>query len=142
DLFIEFVMRQADRLAGFGLFDGYRRVASSLLDKADFHALCRRHGMETPGVWHARDVADLRDLQAEIPFPCILKPVLIHRVREFLKGKKVLLAHSAEEYAAHVAAMPTDAGGWLVQEIIPGPESDITLFAGYFDRRGGLREAF
>src|SRR5690606_26939483 len=142
DVFIEFLMRRAEALAGFRIFDGYRGVASSLLDKADFHALCRRHGVETPGVWHARDVAELRRLQEEVPVPCILKPVLIHRVKEFMKGEKVLLARTREEYAAHLAGIPGDSGEWLVQEIIPGPESDIALFAGYFDRGGELRESF
>src|SRR5690606_10646790 len=123
DVFIEFVMRHTEALAGFRIFDGYRGVASSLLDKADFHALCRRHGVETPGVWHARNVAELRRLQEEVPVPCILKPVLIHRVKEFMKGEKVLLARTREEYAAHLAGIPGDSGEWLVQEIIPGPES-------------------
>lgn len=143
DLFIEFVARlEAGAEPGFRFFDGYRDVASELLDKARFHALCLKHGMATPGVWHAPDNDTLRELAGKVPFPCILKPVLIHRAKSYLRGKKVLLARSAGEYASHVEALPPGLGGWLVQEIIPGEESRITLLAGNMDRQGDLQQAF
>lgn len=143
DLFIEFVARLgAGAEPGFRFFDGYRAIASQLLDKARFHALCLKHGMPAPGIWHAPDNDALRDLVGMVPFPCILKPVLIHRAKSHLRGKKVLLARSATEYTSHVDALPPDLGGWLVQEIIPGEESRITLFAGALDRQGGLKQAF
>jgi len=142
DLFIEFVMARADRLAGFPVFEAYRNIAADLLDKARFHALCKMHGIPTPGVWHAEDGAALRALAGQVPMPCILKPVLIHRAKDFLRGKKVLLARSEDEYLACVDGMPEGLGGWLVQEIVPGPESEISLFAGYVGRDGVPRQAF
>jgi predicted ATP-grasp superfamily ATP-dependent carboligase len=54
----------------------------------------------------------------------------------------VLLARTAQEFARHVEGMPDDLGGWLVQEIIPGAESEITLFGGYMDTAGEPRQAF
>jgi predicted ATP-grasp superfamily ATP-dependent carboligase len=67
---------------------------------------------------------------------------LIHRARSYLRGRKVLLARTAGEYRAHVDAMPERLGAWLIQEIIPGPESAITLFGGYIARDGKPRQAF
>ena len=124
------------------VFGGYRDVAGTLLDKLDFHALCARLGMATPGVWQAEDREALRDLASAIPFPCILKPALIHRARGYLKGRKVLLARTQAEYLAHVDAMPDSLGAWLVQEIVPGAESAITLFGGYIDQSGQPRQCF
>lgn len=142
DAFIEFTMQRFAAVDGFRVFDCYRSMAGELLDKSRFHALCTEHGVATPGIWHAHDRAGLSALGESVPYPCILKPALIHRAREFLRGKKVLLARSRDEFDAHVAAMPEGLGGWLVQEIVPGPESEITLFAGYVDHGGTPRQAF
>jgi predicted ATP-grasp superfamily ATP-dependent carboligase len=54
----------------------------------------------------------------------------------------VLVARTREEYQGFVASIPDDTGAWFVQEIIPGPESSITLFAGYVDSGGALRQSF
>lgn len=143
DVFIEFILQRSQRLAPhFRYAPAYDGDASQLLDKSAFHALCQQHGMATPGVWNAANRDELLHLSRAIPYPCILKPVLIHRARDFLRGKKVLLARDRDEFVAHVEGIPDGLGGWLVQEIIPGPESDITLFAGYMDRDGQPRQTF
>lgn len=143
DLFIEWMIDNAAALrTAFDFPAHYETAAPDLLDKVRFHALCARHGVETPGIWQAPDRAALQALAGSIPFPCILKPVLIHRAKAFLKGHKVLVARTREEYQGFVASIPDDSGAWFVQEIIPGPESSITLFAGYVDAGGALRQGF
>lgn len=123
-------------------FQAYQGGAPPLLDKIRFHALCSHHGIETPGVWQAEGKNELRELGGSIPYPCILKPALIHKARLYLKGRKVLLARNEDEFAMHVSAMPQGLGGWMVQEIIPGRESEITLFGGYIARDGTPMEVF
>lgn len=125
----------------FRSFPSYAGVASQLLDKLSFHALCQQHGMAVPGLWRADGPEQLAALADQLPFPCILKPALIHRAKDFLRGEKVLLAKSRQEYLAHVAHIPPGSGDWFVQEIIPGEESRITLFGGYIDRQGNARQA-
>jgi D-aspartate ligase len=143
DVFIEFVLQRANTLGTrFRFFDAYRGIASELLDKARFHALCVRHGIETPGVWEIAERRDLDRCIDDIPYPCILKPVLIHRAKAFLRGKKVLLVESREALIRHMDTAPAESGAWLIQEIIPGAESEITLFAGYIDQSGEPRQAF
>lgn len=143
DQWIEGVMLAAPHIAEHAqVFSTYTGLAESLLDKQRFNALCRQHGVDTPGVWQADGRASLRALGDAIPFPCILKPALIHRARHYLQGKKVLLARTRGEFFSHVDAMPEELGGWLVQEIIPGPESEITLFGGYVARDGEPRQVF
>src|SRR5690606_20942393 len=136
-------LQRRQRLSsGFAFAAAYEGLAGELLDKSSFHALCVAHGMATPGVWNAPDCAALLALAGGIPYPCILKPILIHRARAYLSGRKVLLARTAREFAQHVEQMPDGRGGWLVQEIIPGAESEITLFGGYVDAAGEPRQAF
>lgn len=143
DIFIEFLIANKDALAkGFNVSDSYAHVASHLLDKKLFHDLCVEHSIATPGVWSVADPSELLGLMGSIPFPCLLKPTLIHKAREYLKGEKVIIVQSQDEFERIVKAMPMDLGGWLVQEIIPGPESEITLFGAYFDKQHRAHHSF
>lgn len=143
DVWIEAVMNAMPALRGNVLtFDAYQDIAASLLNKLRFHALCRKHGVETPGVWQAEGSNELRALSESVPFPCILKPALVHRARAYLRGRKVLLARTQKEFLLHVDGMPEGLGGWLVQEIVPGKESEITLFGGYIGRDGVPMQVF
>jgi len=54
----------------------------------------------------------------------------------------VLVARDREQYLRYVASIPADSGAWFVQEIIPGAESAITLFAGFVDAAGEVRQGF
>ncbi|HEY4530688.1 MAG TPA: hypothetical protein VIG97_10260 [Luteimonas sp.] len=143
DLWIEALMSSVPGLGTLAnVFPAYSGLAGTLLDKQRFHQLCLQNGIETPGVWQVEDGNALRALVDSIPFPCILKPALIHRARAFLRGKKVLLSRTRDEYLSHIDNMPEGLGGWLVQEIIPGPESEITLFGAYVARDGTARQVF
>jgi predicted ATP-grasp superfamily ATP-dependent carboligase len=143
DVFVEFIMKRSSKLSAVFDFPAtYAGVAARLLDKFSFHDLCRLHDLPTPGLWHAADAVALSQLRDEIPYPCILKPIYIHRARTYLKGRKVLIVNSANELELLAKSLPEDVGGWVVQEIIPGPESCITLFGGYLDKQGQLRQGF
>lgn len=131
DYYIEFIVQNFSRLQpAFSVADCYAGAAATLMDKRKFHALCTRHGIATPGVWELADVVDSSRWE-EIPFPCILKPALIHLAKPYMGGTKVLIVASRDELLALSKRLPREAGSWLVQEIIPGEESRITLLAGY-----------
>lgn len=143
DMFLEFIVERYQALVSlFRLPASSAELANQLLDKKRFHELCQENRIATAGVWsvdHARSLPALAD---KVPFPCLLKPTLIHHAREFLKGRKVLVAKTQEEFVELAESVPEDTGGWLVQEIIPGPESAITLFGGYIDSSGRPRQVF
>ena len=93
DVFIEYISERYQTLTpNFRLPSAYSRLAEELLDKKEFHTLCTRWGIPTPGVWGADNSRLLMALAEEVPYPCLLKPTLIHRARAFLNGRKVLVA--------------------------------------------------
>jgi predicted ATP-grasp superfamily ATP-dependent carboligase len=143
DRHIDFISRFSDQLKKYFVFQtsyAPNRV-SFILDKSKFYALCEQHGLAFPYLWRVqRDL--LSTLINDIRFPCIIKPSLIHEVRHFMAGKKVLLAHDRSEYEKVIKPIPESASGWLVQEIIPGPESNIRLFGGYFDLKSLPQQTF
>ncbi|MCI5144830.1 MAG: hypothetical protein D3923_04715 [Candidatus Electrothrix sp. AR3] len=142
DLYIDFITKYSTQLRPHFVFQhSYQSdIASSILDKGSFYTLCRAHNIATPEVWESGSKEELQSLSDKVIFPCILKPKLIHEVRKFMQGKKVLLARTREEFDNMAASIPI--GGWLVQEVIPGPESNIFLFAGYFDTSGEPVQTF
>ncbi len=143
DYYIDFTMRHFAALSRhFALADGYREVAGALLDKAKFHALCTRHSAAAPRVWQVANTSALADLPATLPLPCLLKPTLIHAARPFLRGRKVLVVHERAQLFTLARDLPAEAGGWLVQELIPGAESRITLLAGYASADARRSEVF
>lgn len=143
DIFIDFIITNGRRLSGsFRFASAYLGIAQDLLDKGRFNELCLRHGMPTPRVWHASTATQLTELTDDISFPCILKPLRIHEVREFLRGKKVLIVRSKDHYQSTLKEIERAQGEWMIQEIIPGPESSISVFGCHIAEGGEPRQTF
>lgn len=140
---IDFVVRHRETLSSrFVTAPCYTDGAyARVLSKASFYAACLEADVPTPSYWEAR-TGDLAALREKIVYPCLVKPSEIHEVKAFMAGRKVLLAPDAASFDAIVSMLPDKDVIWLVQEIIPGPESSITLFAAYFDGDGKPRQAF
>lgn len=131
DHYIEFIGQHYSRLCQvFLVSKSYSDKAGLLLDKMKFHQLCKEHGVATPGVWELASVQDMLEF-CDVPFPCILKPTLIHLAKDYMRGKKVFIVNNRSELVEIAQHLPADSGSWLVQEVIPGEESFITLCAGY-----------
>ena len=79
----------------------------------------------------------LNNILAEIRFPFIIKPDLIHRWKKKLHGNKVLLVSTAEDFKQVVDKYDGILSQSTIQEVIPGPESNIFLFKGYFSEATG-----
>lgn len=117
-------------------------LSNQLLDKGLFYRLCGQHGIEAPQVWEPLARSDLAGLISHIHYPCIIKPKLIHLARQWMSGNKVFLIKDRTEYENVVSSLPDELVTSLVQEVIPGPEDNITLFAGYFDKQGKALQVF
>ena len=138
---VELVQAHADKLAESFLFQGAYAdgVAERLMTKNQLYALCREIGIEVPKSWDVeRD--DVAHLAVEMRFPCLIKPGRIDAVKQAMAGRKLWTCRDREEYNAAALALPEGDTRWVIQEIIPGPESEITLWTGYRDGNGGLHQ--
>jgi len=140
---LEFIIRNSADLAEHFVFqesygDG---LAASILDKALFYQLCEKSGVVYPAL-HEVSPRDLKALQDRLSFPVLIKPSRIHDIKAEMSGKKGWVAQNLEEFAKVCQIIPGHAGNLLVQEIVPGPESEITLFTAYFDGQGGVHQPF
>ncbi len=140
---LEFIIQNSAELAREFVFqrsysDG---KAASILDKAVFYRLCDTHGVVYPALQEV-SLCELHHLQDQISFPVMIKPSRIHDIKAEMAGKKGWIARDKEEFAQVSKTIPRHTGTLLVQEIVPGPESEITLFSGYFDEHGAVHQPF
>lgn len=143
DQHVEFLMRHADALAAHFAFqpsyaDG---LAGRIMAKQSFYALCEEHGVDFPRLV-STDAAGLLQATRGLRFPLIVKPSEIHLAKDEMRGSKGWIVRDADELAAIVSDIPAAAGTLLAQEIVPGPESEITLCCAWLDGEGKAHQAF
>jgi predicted ATP-grasp superfamily ATP-dependent carboligase len=109
--------------------------------KDGFYAMCKSFGVAYPELWESRR-EDLGALAAHIPYPVMVKPARIHDVKKEMRGRKGWTIASAEELRRLAPAVPEGAGTLIVQEIVPGPESAITLACVHAAADGSHRHLF
>jgi len=129
---VDLIVQNAELLARHVRFqasyvDG---LAQQIMDKERFYRTCEDHGVAYPRLWSGSkdQIAELGD---QITFPCLIKPALIQLLKSRMQGKKGWIARDLVEYRSKIARIPSQAGVLLVQEIVPGPESNITLWCGH-----------
>ncbi|MCB2080630.1 MAG: hypothetical protein KDE55_23405 [Novosphingobium sp.] len=140
---VAFICANADTLARhYALQQSYRDgTAARILDKQAFYRLCDAHGVAYPATWQT-SAETVSEIGEKLRFPCIVKPSQIHRVKHLMNGGKVWIVRDRDELAALIRTIPPDAGALLAQEIVPGPESGISLYCAHVDRDGTIRQAF
>lgn len=116
-------------------------LAQKIMDKDIFYQICAKHDVTYPSLWSAT-VETAKSLRDKIDYPAMIKPARIQDVKHLMAGKKGWVVKSKEDFDAVVPKIPPQAGTLLMQEIVPGPESNITLWCGYIDRSGTVRQRF
>lgn len=112
--------------------------AGVLLDKSAFGAACQRLGIDVPATMQPRDMAEVRAFAREFGLPCIVKPRAGHVWRQRLRGQKLLVPANERELEAALALVgdPTEV---VLQELVPGPESQLVVGAVWAADDGGVR---
>lgn len=116
-------------------------TAAQMLDKVAFDSLCRRHGLAVPDLRIA-DRESLIDVADKLPFPYFVKPASLHKIRHRMGGRKGWIIRDQEDLRQAAREIPEGGEKLLLQRIIDGPESEITLCCLHMDARGTPREVF
>ena len=140
---VEFVARHAEALSEAFVFQASYRdgLADLLMTKAAFYERCVAAGLEPPeGRSAPRDAMD--ELVEAMPVPCLLKPSRIHDIKAAMRGRKAWIARDREALRELQRTMPPGDYEVVAQEIVGGPESEITLYCALWDRAGTERHAY
>ncbi len=132
---IDWLTRHQEALAKkFEFSVSYRDgTARELMDKDSLYALCNRVGIDAPRSQTAqRD--EISNIVDAISYPCLVKPTRIDRIKAEMRGRKGFVIESRRDLGTVCDTIPRGDTDWLVQEIVPGAESEISLCAMFVSR--------
>lgn len=114
-------------------------IQRKLTSKRDSYELAVKFGFPAPKTCIVNDFDSLEKFIKDVEFPCILKPEFPESWRsgfleEFCKGEKVIIVNTAEELFIKYDVIKNHDSRVIVQEIIPGKDSNLHYFVSYLDK--------
>lgn len=113
--------------------------AGVLLDKWAFGERCRLLGIDVPLTYLPETLEDVRAFAQEVGLPCIVKPRAGHLWRNRLSGQKLLVPQTLEQLLRDMEHIVGDPKAVVLQELVPGPESNLGVAAVWTGQDGTLR---
>ena len=136
DAAIEFVAQaHAELSAIYRLDDHDPALHLAMLDKQRTLELGRAAGVGTPRWWQVDTAADLDSLPADIPYPCLIKPLHSHRFQQVFR-KKYWLVEDAQQLRVYGQRTLDAELGFMICEQIPGPDTALSSYYTYIDDSG------
>jgi D-aspartate ligase len=109
-----------------------------IVNKRLQYGIAAREGIRIPAVHYPESVDEVRSVIPRLQFPALLKPYDSDASRGRLKRKLVVVA-SAEELIAAYERMKAMSVPVMIQELIPGEDSELYGYLGFWDRDGRER---
>lgn len=106
-----------------------------MLDKLETYLIAREAGVATPKFWQVSRQDDLAELQSELVYPIIAKPVLSHVFQQKFQSKFIVANNFKELCDAYRTAAEADVDVLLVEKI-PGPDSQLCSYYTWLDQNG------
>ena len=106
-----------------------------MLDKLSTYRAAQAAGVATPKFWVADTREQVENLEHELVFPLILKPILGHKFSRKFTGPYTVAYNFNELLGAFDAACCADIRTFLV-EMVPGPDDRLCSYYTYLDENG------
>lgn len=137
----EWLTDNADKLRpSLRISNGYTAErAGVLLDKWAFGERCRVLGIDVPLTYLPETMDDVRAFAVEVGLPCIVKPRAGHLWRNRLSGQKLLVPETLRQLLRDMEQIVGDPKAVVLQELVPGPESNLGVAAVWTGQDGSLR---
>ena len=113
--------------------------AGVMLDKSTFGQRCRDLGIDVPRTVQPASLADVQAFARDVGLPCIVKPRAGHLWRKRLRGQKLLTPKDLPELERAMRDIVGDPSGVVLQELVPGPESQLVVGAVWAGADGRVR---
>lgn len=96
----------------------------------------REMGVPVPESHFPDSREELESLADKLKYPRILKPDRSHSGAKLLAGQKLLVVQSASELLDAWKGLAVENTDCLVQEIIPGPDTELVSYLGFWNKDG------
>ena len=134
DSAIEFVAKKRDELVKkYRLDDFMPEIHLAMLDKKQTLELAKPLGIGIPNFWEINNLADLKNIEDEIVFPVIIKPINSHLFQMHFNYKKYFFANNLEELRQYMKKVIDFKIEVMIAEFIPGPDSLLGSYYTYID---------
>jgi len=140
---VEFIGANYSTLSGYYSFSKLNPTLVELfLDKALFYQACIQHGLPAPLTVLPESASELESISKELTYPCIVKPRYYHRWAMNHGLVKGVVCQKPDELRILAERWANDLHHFIIQEVIDGLETDIYVFAAYFDRNSNPHGVF
>jgi D-aspartate ligase len=106
-------------------------ITEKFIDKMHTYELAEKIGVPAPKMIVPRSMEDLERCDKAIRYPCLVKPRQSHRYYEIFKTKMVQVNNYDEMATAYRQAVSAGLEV-ILQEIIPGDDSQVVNYNSYF----------
>jgi len=144
DDFLLAVARNRERLQRVLLLNlADTATLESIADKYRQYELARNAGIPVPATFVLRNPTEVSEQRRQIPFPAFVKAREVTSWRKAVGGNvKGFIANTPEELEAHLEGLFEKGVTGLVQELIPGPDTNHYKACCYVSRRGKVVRSF
>jgi predicted ATP-grasp superfamily ATP-dependent carboligase len=116
-----------------------KAVMRLVLNKKTFYHFARQNGFLIPNTYFPRDEHEVSELSQNMRYPCILKPFQPNAAwRRRFPDAKVFEVSSSQELLSHYQALSRLHPEFLIQEVVPGPDSALAFSLTVFDGHRAL----
>lgn len=111
-----------------------RELVALTLDKKRFYEFAKANNIAIPQFFCPTDGGDCARVAREVQYPALIKPYQPNLGwRQRFPGKKLFRAEDANALLALYEKLAPTHDDLIVQEIIPGPDSNLAFSLTYFD---------
>lgn len=134
---ITFIARHRAELAQHYTLDcSVPELQLAMLDKLQTLTLARQVHVPAPRHWQVENEEQLKQIEGELTFPLIVKPLLSHLFQKKFGGRKFLNVNSYAEVRAALERVWASGLQAMICEWIPGPDHLLSSYYTYIDRTG------
>ncbi len=136
DEYAVMISKHSQRLQDYFLFPELPQgLIADLVNKRTLYQYAEALGIPAPKTFYPRTRDAIDDIKGQVAYPCLIKPELSH---EFIKifRRKAFTANDSHELADILMRVDEAGQSVMVQEIIPGPDSQMYTYDAYFDQKG------
>ncbi len=117
------------------------KILRKFIEKSETYSLCEKCNVPYPKTFLPETLDGLYEIKSEIAYPCILKPVIGH---EFMSkfNSKIFRVSNCRELLSKFDLCLESGYKVMVQEIIPGPDSNLYECMVYVNSEGHINTTF
>jgi len=133
DLYALYLSDLIDELSDYYVTTPRKEIIEILINKRKFYQSLMKEKIPHPTTHFPESLEDVRKIGKEISYPIFIKPCLSHLFSKYF-GKKGFVANSEKELLKYCGLIKRRGVDVMIQEIVPGRETNHIFLDGYFDR--------